>query len=160
MAFGTFGRQRGDFDHGIEAALARLLRAQIHLPRGNRTREYKSGQTRARISDVELASRLRFSLEHRAGCRASIWQRRETWGSCNAGSADAAHVEGSPFRSLSINFAGQWLNLRGMQSAGPLPMYPTSTSSASGMRREVELFFDSIVREDRGVSLLTADYIR
>jgi hypothetical protein len=63
--------------------------------------------------------------------------------------------------ALAINFAGQWLNLRGLQSAGPLPMlYPDFDDPLrQAMRREVELLFDSIVREDRDVvELLTADY--
>jgi hypothetical protein len=63
--------------------------------------------------------------------------------------------------ALSINFAGQWLNLRGMESVGPLPMiYPDFDDPLRrAMRREVELLFDSVVREDRNiVDLLTADY--
>ena len=63
--------------------------------------------------------------------------------------------------ALAINFAGQWLNLRGLQSVGPLPMvYPDFDDPLrQAMRREVELLFDSIVREDRSiVDLLTADY--
>ena len=63
--------------------------------------------------------------------------------------------------ALAINFAGQWLNLRGLQSVGPLPMlYPDFDDPLrQAMRREVELLFDTIVREDRSVvELLTADY--
>ena len=63
--------------------------------------------------------------------------------------------------ALAVNFAGQWLNLRGLQSVGPLPMvYPDFDDPLrQAMRREVELLFDSIVREDRNVvDLLTADY--
>jgi len=63
--------------------------------------------------------------------------------------------------ALAINFGGQWLNLRGMQAAGPLPMiYPDFDDPLrQAMRREVELLVDSIAREDRSVvDLLTADY--
>src|SRR6185295_7831929 len=63
--------------------------------------------------------------------------------------------------ALSVNFAGQWLNLRGLQSTGPLPLvYPDFDDPLrQAMRREVELLFDSIIREDRSVGdLLTADY--
>src|SRR4029078_4329381 len=63
--------------------------------------------------------------------------------------------------ALAVNFAGQWLNLRGLQAVGPLPMlYPDFADPLrQAMRREVELLFDSIVREDRSVvDLLTADY--
>ena len=64
-------------------------------------------------------------------------------------------------QALAVNFAGQWLNLRGLQSVGPLPMlYPDFDDPLrQAMRREVELLFDTIVREDRSVvDLLTADY--
>jgi hypothetical protein len=60
-----------------------------------------------------------------------------------------------------VNFAGQWLNLRGMDAVAPLPLvYPDFDDPLrQAMRREVELLFDSIVREDRSiVDLLTADY--
>src|SRR6185436_14519226 len=63
--------------------------------------------------------------------------------------------------SLAVNFAGQWLNLRGLQSVGPLPLvYPNFDDPLrQSMRREVELLFDTIVREDKSVmDLLTADY--
>src|SRR3989442_3224517 len=63
--------------------------------------------------------------------------------------------------ALAANFAGQWLNLRGLQSFSPLPMiYPDFDDPLrQAMRREVELLVDSIVREDRNVvDLLTADY--
>src|SRR5207302_2173312 len=59
------------------------------------------------------------------------------------------------------NFAGQWLNLRGLQAVGPIPMlFPNFDDPLrQAMRREVELLFDSVVREDRNVlDLLTADY--
>jgi len=52
--------------------------------------------------------------------------------------------------ALAVNFAGQWLNLRGLEAVGPLPMlYPDFDDPLrQAMRREVELLFDSIVRED------------
>jgi hypothetical protein len=63
--------------------------------------------------------------------------------------------------SLAVNFAGQWLNLRGLDATAPLPLlYPDFDDPLrQAMRREVELLFDTIVREDHNVlELLTADY--
>jgi hypothetical protein len=63
--------------------------------------------------------------------------------------------------AMTINFAGQWLNLRGLQGYSPLPgVYPDFDEPLGfAMRREVELLFDSIIREDRPITdLLTADY--
>jgi len=63
--------------------------------------------------------------------------------------------------ALSVNFAGQWLNLRGLDSVAPVPaLYPDFDDPLrEAMRAEVEMLFDSIVRGDRPVTeLLTADY--
>ena len=64
-------------------------------------------------------------------------------------------------KELVNNFAGQWLYLRNLQSVIPameeFPDYDDNLRQA--FRRETELLFDSIVREDRNVvDLLTADY--
>jgi hypothetical protein len=59
------------------------------------------------------------------------------------------------------NFAGQWLNLRGLDSVAPVPsLYPDFDDPLrQAMRTEVEMLFDSIVHEDRPINeLLTADY--
>ena len=63
--------------------------------------------------------------------------------------------------SLSTRFAGQWLRLQDLEKIHPdyllFPEYDDTLAQA--MQRETELFFDSIVREDRSVlDLLTADY--
>jgi hypothetical protein len=63
--------------------------------------------------------------------------------------------------ALADNFAGQWLNLRALDVTTPLPLiYPDFDDPLrQAMRREVELLFDTIVREDRSVvDLLNADY--
>ena len=63
--------------------------------------------------------------------------------------------------ALVENFTGQWLNVRGMQAKEPVVnMFPDFDSTLrEAFRREIELFFDSIVHEDRSVlDLLTADY--
>ena len=63
--------------------------------------------------------------------------------------------------ALVENFAGQWLFLRNLQSARPdveeFPDFDDNLRQA--MRRETELLFEHIMREDRSVAeLLTADY--
>lgn len=64
-------------------------------------------------------------------------------------------------RALSENFALQWLQLRRLEIHAPDPKrFPAFTEKLrEAMRREVELFFDEIVREDRSVlTLLDADF--
>ncbi len=63
--------------------------------------------------------------------------------------------------SLSTRFAAQWLRLQDLEQIFPdYLLYPQYDDTlARAMSRETELFFDSIVREDRSVlDLLTADY--
>ena len=62
---------------------------------------------------------------------------------------------------LATDFASQWLRLASIEEMHPEPtIFPDFTRNlAKSMRREVELLFDSIVHDDRGVlELLTADY--
>jgi hypothetical protein len=121
----------------------------------------KPGQA-YRISDIELASRLSFFL----------WSTRPDATLIDLASKgqlkDPVVLEAQVRRmlkdpkseALAINFAGQWLNLRGMQAVGPLPLlYPNFDDPLrQAERREVELLFNSIVSEDRNVvDLLTAN---
>ena len=64
-------------------------------------------------------------------------------------------------RSLVSNFAGQWLYLRNLDSVIPdMRLFPDFDDNLrQAMRQETELFFESIVREDRSVlDLIKADY--
>ncbi len=64
-------------------------------------------------------------------------------------------------RSLVSNFAGQWLYLRNLESINPdMRLFPDFDDNLrQAMRQETELFFESIVREDRSVlDLIKADY--
>src|SRR5262249_15972101 len=64
-------------------------------------------------------------------------------------------------RALVENFAGQWLQLRNLKNATPdpalFPMFDEALRSA--MLKETELFFESVLKEDRSaLDFLDADY--
>jgi hypothetical protein len=157
------GRKSRTFDSGIEMAIRALLADPNFIYRGEaEPAGIKDGQT-YRISDLELASRLSFFL----------WNSGPDDELLNMASQgrlkDPAVLEKQTRRMLAdgrseafiVNFAGQWLNLRGLQATYPTVMlYPDFDDNLrQAMRREGELFFGSIVREDRNVlDLLTADY--
>jgi Protein of unknown function (DUF1592)/Protein of unknown function (DUF1588)/Protein of unknown function (DUF1585)/Protein of unknown function (DUF1587)/Protein of unknown function (DUF1595) len=163
MAFYDAGRKEGAFEHGVEMALARILADPRLIYRiESEPANVKPGQL-YRVTDLDLASRLSFFLWSTAPDDQLISVARQ------GRLKEPAVLEREVRRmlkdpraeALSVNFAGQWLNLRGMQSAGPLPnVYPDFDDPLrQAMRREVELLFDSIVHEDRSmVDLLTADY--
>src|SRR5262249_28192283 len=64
-------------------------------------------------------------------------------------------------RALSENFAGQWLNVRGLSSFSPDPK-KFSTFNASlrqAMLRETELFFHHVMSQDKSVlDFIDSDY--
>ncbi len=63
--------------------------------------------------------------------------------------------------ALVSNFAGQWLHIRNVSGFQPSPelLFHFDDNLRQAFARETELFFDSIVRENRSVlDLLDADY--
>ena len=164
MEFYQAGRKEGEFRRRHrDGAGAHPGLAEVHLPHRSRARRRSTAGQAYRISDLDLASRLSFFLW-------STGPDDELLTVASQGRLkDPAVLEQQVRRmlkdpraeALAVNFAGQWLNLRGLQSVGPLPLiYPDFDDPLrQAMRREVELLFDSIVREDRSVvDLLTADY--
>ncbi len=64
-------------------------------------------------------------------------------------------------RALVDNFAGQWLQLRDVSRLAPDPVrYPTfDPALRAAMRRETEIFFETMIRENRSIlEFLTADF--
>jgi mono/diheme cytochrome c family protein len=163
MAFYDRGRADGGFDAGIESALGRLLVSPNFLYRVERDPSTVAPGAAYRISDLELASRLSFFL----------WSSIPDDELVEAAAAnrlnDPGVLEAQVRRMLTDrradalveNFAAQWLFLRNVQTLSPdLDLFPDFDESLrQAFRRETELFFDSIVRENRpALDLLTADY--
>jgi hypothetical protein len=163
MDFYKEGRGEGTFDDGIEYVLARILASPQFVYRiEEEPSTVKPGQA-YRISDIDLASRLSFFLW-------STSPDEQLMKVASEGRLKTPAVLEQQVRrmladpkaaALGTNFAGQWLNLRGLQSSGPLPLiYPDFDDPLrQAMRTEVEMLFDSVVREDRSIiDLLTANY--
>ena len=163
LGFYQNGRNKGSFDDGIEMALRRILASPEFMFRFEREpAALKPGES-YRVGDVELASRLSFFLW-------SSIPDDELMKLAAAGRLkDPAVLEQQVRRMLAdprsealvSNFAGQWLYLRNLQSLSPaLEEFPDFDDNLrQAFRTETEMFFDSIVREDRSVlDLLTADY--
>lgn len=157
------GRKNGNFESGIRTALQAILAKPEFVFRVERIpTQVAPGQT-YRISDLELASRLSYFLWSSAPDEQLI--NVATQGKLK----DPVVLEQQVKRmladrrseALSTSFAGQWLRLAGLQEVTPeAGLFPNYTRNLGvSMRREVELLFDNIVREDRNVlDLLTANY--
>ncbi len=157
-------RREADFDGGIEAALSAVLVSPQFLFRIERDPPDIASGTAYRISDLELASRLSFFLWSSIpddelldiAIRGELGQPEMLERQVQRMLADDRS------RSMITNFAGQWLHLRNLDSAAPDGrLFPDFDDNLrQSFRRETELLFESVLREDRSVlDLITADYV-
>ena len=163
LGFYKQGQAEGGFEGGIELALRALLASTEFLFRVERDPRGIQPNTVYRIGNIELASRLSFFLW-------SSIPDDELLDLAIAGKLnEPVTLEREVRRMLAdprsealvTNFAGQWLYLRNLAAVSPnarqFPDFDDNLRQA--FRRETELFFQSIVREDHNVlDLLTADY--
>ena len=160
MSFYERGRKEGDFEAGIQQAVARVLVAPRFVFRmEDEPAGLKNGEA-YRVDDASLASRLSFFLwssmpddelldlavKGRLKEPAVLEQQTRRM------------LKDPKSRALIDNFAGQWLYLRDLASVTP-DTKEFDANLRQAFRRETELLFDSIVREDRSVlTMLDADY--
>ncbi|MGP0068192.1 MAG: DUF1592 domain-containing protein [Isosphaeraceae bacterium] len=163
MAMYRAARAEGDFDAGIEMALSAVLVNPQFLFRIETDPPGIAPGSAYRIPDILLASRLSFFLW-------SSIPDDELLGLAERGELSkpgvlerqALRMLADPrSRSLVSNFAGQWLHLRNLESITPdLRLFPDFDDNLrQAFRRETELLFDEILREDRSVlDLLRSDH--
>ena len=163
LAFHKTGRSEGSFDAGIRTAIQAILSSPEFVFRFERTPANVAAGTNYRITDLELASRLSYFLWSSAPDDRLITLASQ------GRLKNAAVLEREVRRmladrrsqTLATNFAAQWLTLQNLRDANPdLLLYPSFDKAlARSMRRETELLFESIMREDRNLlDLLSADY--
>ncbi len=157
------GRAAGTFETGVELALERILVSPSFLFRTEFTPAHLAPGTSYRISDVELASRLSFFLWSSIPDD-ELLERAEqnTLHEPAVLEQETRRMLADP-RSAAFteNFAGQWLSLRRLPDIVPDPyLFPDyGDTLALAFKKESELFFDSIVRENRpALELLNASY--
>ena len=157
------GRDGGSFDTGIEMAIRRLLVSPEFLFRVERDPEGAAADANYRISDLELASRLSFFLWSSIPDDEllDLAERRELGNEATFDAQVARMLADPRSDALTSNFAGQWLTLRNAAAVQPdedvFPDFGERLRQA--FRRETELLFDSVLRENRSVlDLLAADY--
>ena len=165
FVFGFYqeGRRDGTFEDGIELALRRILTSPQFLVRAEHEPEgVKPGQS-YRISDLELASRLSFLL----------WSTIPDDALIEVAAKNQLHqplvLERQVKRMLADpkadalvdNFGDQLLYLRNLPSTSPDGVfYPNwDDELRKSFRRETELLFQSVIKENRSVlDLLNANY--
>ena len=165
LGFFNRGRAARNFETGIRAALERLLVSPDFLFRIEADPEKIAPGTAYRVSDIELASRLSFFLW-------SSIPDDELLDLAIGGKLQDSKIFEQQVRrmladprartSLVGNFFSQWLQIRNVWLLTPdsnkkFPWFDDNLRTA--FVKEIELFLDSQLREDRSVvDLLTADY--
>jgi mono/diheme cytochrome c family protein len=163
LAFYSQARAKGPFEYGIQKAVEAILISPDFLFRVES--DAAAGKTGAnhRVGGVELASRLSFFLW-------SSVPDDELLGVAEKGKLADPQVlkqqiqrmlDDPKSEALTSNFAGQWLYIRNVDTVKPDPaIFPDFDESLrASMRRETELFFDSLVQENRSaMDLLEAKY--
>ena len=162
MAIYQIGLAEGGFERGVEKALEALLVSPSFLFRLEKDPAGIGPATPYPVSDIELASRLSFFLW------SSIPDEELLILAERGRLRDPAVLEKQVRRmiadrhstALVDNFAGQWLHLRNVARVKPdevlFPEFDAELRQA--MKRETELFFEDVLRDNRSVfDLLTGN---
>ncbi|HWF09538.1 MAG TPA: DUF1592 domain-containing protein [Bryobacteraceae bacterium] len=154
----------GTFDDGIRAGVARVLSSPNFLYRIEKDPADARPGVAHPVTDVELASRLSFFLwssvpDDKLLDLAAAGKLR------GPGAFDAQvrrMLADERSDALVENFTGQWLQLRNLEAkvSPDLIMFPEfDDNTRKAFRKETELFFGYILRQDRSaLDLLSADY--
>ena len=153
----------GDFDAGIRAGLARILTSPSFLFRSEHDPAGSPNGAAHPVTELDLASRLSFFLW-------SSIPDDELLNLAIAGRLRAPGVLEAQVRRMIADpradglmsaFTGQWLQLRNLDKVTPdVLLFPDFDDNVrQAFRRETEMLFASIVRENRSaLTLLDADY--
>jgi mono/diheme cytochrome c family protein len=157
------GRSNGSFKTGVQFGLRRILASPSFVFRPEAEPAAIATGTAYRVTDLELASRLSFFLWSSIPDEELLRVAREGRLSQPATlRVEMRRMLADPRSSAFINnFAGQWLHLRNLRSIIPnSDLFPDFDDNLrQAFRREAELFFESVLRENRSVlDLMTADY--
>jgi hypothetical protein len=163
MSFYAIGREERDFESGIRMGLQAILSSPSFFFRLERTPEDAAPGESYLVSDLDLASRLSYFLWASAPDEELLELASE--GKLTEPQTLEQQVRrmvGDPrAEALATRFASQWLRLQDLEKLHPdAILYPYYDATlAQAMKRETELLFLHLIREDRSVlELLTADY--
>jgi hypothetical protein len=163
MRFYQEGVSEGGFEIGIRTALQAILASPHFVFRFEEAPSGVSAGSSYRISDADLAARLSFFLW-------GVPPDDKLRALAEAGDlSDEDVLEGQVRRMLrderanafGTRFAAQWLRLQDLDKVHPDSYwYPDFDQQlANSMRRETEIFFTNLVKEDLSIfDLYTADY--
>ena len=157
------GKKQSGFENGIRLALQRILVSPEFLFRVERDPDgIEPGQAYP-LSDLELASRLSFFLWSSIPDEEllQLAERGELRDPAVLDRQVSRLLADPRSAALVSSFVGQWLYLRNMEHVLPDPVsFPNFDENLrEALIRETELFFASIMRENRSIlDILSADF--
>jgi hypothetical protein len=163
LAFFKEARAIGDFDAGIQSGLIAIIASPKFLYRAEPPPQNLKPGSIYHVSDLDLASRLSFFLW-------SSVPDEELLNLAEQGKLKDPKVFEQQVRrmladpkskTLVTNFGFEWLRVREIDKLDPnIIVYPNFDASLrTAFKREMELFLESVFREDRSaLDLLTANY--
>jgi len=160
LGFYQEGRAEGSFENGIRRALARVLIDPRFVFRMEHIPANVPPGTPYRLNDLELATRLSFFLWSSIPDD-ELLNLAITGKLSNAPTLEQQTrrmLKDPKSKALVDNFATEWMRLRELDNAEPeSPDFDGNLRLS--LQREMQMFFESVVREDRSVlDLLDADY--
>jgi hypothetical protein len=163
MTFFAEGSAEGGFESGIRTALEALLASPRFIFRVEELPAGARAGSRYLVGDLDLATRLSYFIWGTPPDAAlTAVARRGLLSRSSVLEAQTRRLLADPrSESLASRFAAQWLRLQDIDKVHPDALqFPNFHEQlADAMRRETQLFFESIVREDRSVlELFTANY--
>ena len=162
--FIKLAQQNGDsFDQGVRVALEAILVSPDFLFRIEHDRDPNDPAIHHRVNDYELASRLSYFLWNSMPDDALFTEAEKgTLHTPEVLTAEVARMTHDPkSASLIDNFAGQWLQLRNLDSVKPDPdKFPEFDGELrADMKQETRLFFKNMMDEDHSLlDFLNAKY--
>jgi hypothetical protein len=156
VRFVSMAQQNGDsFEQGVRVALEAILVSPHFLFRIENDRDPNNPAASHRLDDYELASRLSYFLWSsmpddelfRLAGEHKLHSPEVLTAQVRRMLADAKCV------ALVDNFAGQWLELRNLDSVKPDPdRFPNFDEDLrKAMKEETRLFFEAVIHEDRSI---------
>lgn len=153
----------GTFEEGMQLAAQAILVSPHFLFRWELDSQQTAPGAVRRLTDHEIASRLSYFLWSSMPDEElfDLADRGVLSSGENLRAQVARMVQDPKANALVENFAGQWLQIRNLDGATPDPdLFPEFDQDLRGaMKRETELFFASIMREDRSLlELIDSDF--
>jgi mono/diheme cytochrome c family protein len=163
MNFYDAGAKQSGFETGIRTGIEAVLSSPNFIFRVEQTRGAAKPGEKFAVSSMDLASRLSYFIWGSTPDSTLIaMARRGALADTTALVAQTKRMLADPrSEALATRFASQWLRLQDVDKVAPDALqYPNyDLQLADDMKRETEMFFANLVKENRSVTeLFSADY--